>query len=51
MLIQIDLHIFLQVTGIQGKREWEREWNMGTGTGTCKIVHSSDSLPVRFTEL
>ena len=33
------------VTGIQGKRE------RNTGTGTCKIVHSFDSSPVRFTEL
>ena len=38
-----------RVTGIQGKRERERERT--TGKGTCKIVHSSDSSPVRFTEL
>ena len=38
------------VTRIQGNREWEREWN--TGTGTCiNCCYSSDSSPVWFTEL
>ena len=39
-----------RVTGIQGKREWEQEWKMGMGI--CKnSCSSSDSLPVKFTEL
>ena len=37
-------------TGIQGK--WNREQERKTGTGTCKNkCYSSDSLPVKFTEL
>ena len=38
----------IRATGIQGKRERERK----TGTGTFKnSCYSSDSLPVKFTEL
>ena len=38
------------VSGIQGKKERERKWKIGTGT--CKnSSYSSVSLPVKFTEL
>ena len=42
------------VTGIQGKWKWERERKLErkTGRGTWKnSSYSSDSLPVKFTEL
>ena len=40
----------IRVNEIQGK--WQREREFKTGMGTCKnSCYSSDSLPVKFTEL